>query len=78
MAKIAVEYDTTRVNMNLPTKLVEKVKEYSKENGLPVTYGYVQLLNKGLDNDNVLKAIPMLYELNRELRSDENASNKNT
>ena len=43
MPKINV--NVSRVNMNLPTKIVEEVKEYAEELGLPVTQAYTMLLN---------------------------------
>ena len=67
MTKIGVDSETTRCNYNLITKLVERVKQYSKENGVPITYGVVQLLNKGLESDLILKYIPQLIELAKEL-----------
>lgn len=58
MTKIGVEFETTRVNYNLPSKLVERVKEYSREMGVPITYGVVLLLNKGLENSTMLEQLP--------------------
>ena len=71
MTKIGVGFETTRCNYNLPTKLVERVKQYSKDNGVPITYGVVQLLNKGLENDLILKYIPQLIELAKQLDKKE-------
>lgn len=59
MAK-SFDYEITRVNYNLPTKLVERVKEYSKEMGVPITYGVVLLLNKGLENSTMLEQLPKI------------------
>lgn len=38
-----------RVNMNLPKKIVEQVKKYADELGLPVTQAYIVLLNRALE-----------------------------
>ena len=60
MANKTLDFQTTRVNYNLPTKLVERVKEYSKDMGVPMTYGVVLLLNQGLANATVLNELPKL------------------
>ena len=60
MANKALDFQTTRVNYNLPTKLVEKVKEYSREMGVPTTYGVVLLLQTGLNNYTTLKELPKI------------------
>ena len=54
--------DITRVNMNLPTQMVSKVKEYAEELGLPVTQAYTVLLNKALDYDEMVKTMPLLIK----------------
>ena len=73
-----VEIETTRVNYNLPTKLVNRVKEYSKEMGVPITYGVVLLLNKGLDSEKTLNAMTKINEMyedykNGKFNIDENS-----
>lgn len=40
--------DLKRVNINLPTILIEKVKKYSIYYGISVTSAYSYLLSKGL------------------------------
>lgn len=72
MAKSYLEFETTRVNYNLPTKLVERVKEYSRNNGVPITYGVVQLLNKGLENDTIMNYLPQLSKLTEILEEVKN------
>lgn len=49
MATYKKEIELTRVNVNLPTNLVERVKEYSNKMGLTTTSAYIVLLNNGLD-----------------------------
>lgn len=71
MAKIKVDYELTRVNYRLPSKLVERVKQYSTGLGVPMTQGVVLLLTKALDNENVLEQLPMLLELYKEFKSKE-------
>jgi hypothetical protein len=60
MANKQLDFQTTRVNYNLPTKLVNKVKEYSKEMGVPTTYGVVLLLTTGLNNYTTLRELPKI------------------
>lgn len=52
----------TRVNFNLPTALVERVKEYGKELGLPLTHVYTMLINQALDYQHIVKNLPQLLE----------------
>lgn len=71
MAKSKVDYELTRVNYYLPSKLVERVKQYSNSLGVPMTQGVVLLLTKALDNENILEQLPMLSELYKEFKSKE-------
>lgn len=71
MPKIEKELKLTRVNVNFPTLLVERVKEYSLKLGVPTTQGYILLLTKALDNENILEQLPMLSELYKEFKSKE-------
>ena len=49
-----------RVNMNLPVKLVNRVKNYASANGLPNTQAYVILLNNALKENTMLENMPTL------------------
>ena len=49
-----------RVNMNLPVKLVNRVKNYARANGLPNTQAYVILLNNALKENTMLENMPSL------------------
>ena len=69
MPKIEKELKLTRVNVNFPTPLVERVKEYSLKLGVPTTQGYILLLTKALDNENILDQL--LSELYKEFKSKE-------
>ena len=71
MAKTKVDYELTRVNYRLPSKLVERLKQYSTDLGVPMTQGVVLLLTKALDNENILEQLPMLLELYKEFKSKE-------
>lgn len=71
MAKTKVVYELTRVNFRLPSKLVERLKQYSTDLGVPMTQGVVLLLTKALHNENILEQLPMLLELYKEFKSKE-------
>ena len=67
MAKTKVVYELTRVNYRLPSKLVERVKQYSNDLGVPMTQGVVLLLTKALDNDYILYQLQSLKAKNNEI-----------
>lgn len=54
--------DITRVNMNLPTPMVERVREYANELGLPITHAYTVLLSQALQQKDTLNELPKLLE----------------
>lgn len=57
MAKIS-NVQLTRVNMNLPSKLVQRVKEYAESLGLPLTQAYTVLINQALEQKDVIAQLP--------------------
>ena len=57
MAKIN-NIQLTRVNMNLPSKLVVRIKEYAESLGLPLTQAYTVLLNQALEQKDVIAQLP--------------------
>lgn len=74
--------DITRVNMNLPTKIVLQVKEYAEELGLPITQAYTVLLNQSLEQKDMLKNMPQilnsmvnLKDIANELKSNSDKAN---
>lgn len=71
MAKTKVAYELTRVNYRLPSKLVERLKQYSNDLGVPMTQGLVLLLTKALDNETIIDQLPMIMELYEEFKSKE-------
>lgn len=50
--------ELVRVNINLPTKLVKKVREYAEEQGLPYTQAYTVLLNQAIEQKDVIRQLP--------------------
>lgn len=69
MTKIGVDYETERVNFNLPKKLMDRVRDYSREEGIPITYGLQQLLKKGLDTNNSLNGLLEFNKLMEDYKS---------
>lgn len=74
--------DITRVNMNLPTKIVLQVKEYAEELGLPITQAYTVLLNQSLEQKDMFKNMPQilnsmanLKDIANELKSNSDKAN---
>lgn len=67
----------TRVNMNLPTKLVEEVKEFAEDLGLPTTQAYTVLINYALEYKEMLNTLPQLLTAVNDLKTIyENQENK--
>lgn len=54
--------DLKRVNINLPTSLIQRVTEYGIENGLNTTSAYIVLLNQALDQKETIKNLPMMLD----------------
>jgi hypothetical protein len=52
--------DITRVNLNLPTRIVIQIREYANELGLPITQAYTVLLNQALEQKDMLKNMPQI------------------
>lgn len=67
MAKANVEL--TRVNINLPTSVVNRVKEYADKMGINSTSAYIVLLNQALEQKAVVDNLPVLLTLYDKLKS---------
>ena len=68
MANVANNFKYTRVNINIPTSLVERVKEYADSLGMPYTQTYVLLLNNALNNASVINQLPELIAMIKEYK----------
>ncbi len=55
--------DKTRINLNIPTSIVDKVKKYADEMGLNLTSAFIVLINKGLEQNEIYTQLPMLTAL---------------
>ena len=58
-----------QVNINLPVKLVNKVKNYARANGLPFTQAYIVLLNNALKEQTMLDTLPILMNSLTDLKN---------
>lgn len=52
-----------RVNMNLPSDLVQRVVNYANSMGLNTTSAYIVLLNQALDQKETIDKLPIMLEL---------------
>lgn len=64
-----------RVNINLPVKLVNRVKHYARVNGLPTTQAYVILLNNALKENTMLENMPTLLNALNDIISIKKSNN---
>lgn len=67
MAKTKSNIELTRVNINLPTSLVEDIKEYADSIGINTTSAYIVLLNQALEYKTVMASMPVLLEAYKQL-----------
>ena len=58
-----------QVSINLPVKLVNRVKNYALANGLPFTQAYIILLNNALKEQTMLDTLPSLMNSLTDLKS---------
>lgn len=72
MSNVANNFKYTRVNINIPTTLVERVKAYADSLGMPYTQTYVLLLNQALNNASVIEQLPELITMIKEYKDKAN------
>lgn len=58
-----------RVNMNLPSHIVEKVKEYADELGINVTSAYIVLLNQALEQRSTINQLPLIMSAFNDIKN---------
>ena len=76
MAMKKSNIDLKRVNMNLPSNLVDRVVAYGDELGINTTSAYIVLLNQALDQKTTLQSLPQIYDLMTQLKRLETTNNK--
>lgn len=63
MTDLKNKVELKRVNMNLPSDLVQKVINYANTMGLNTTSAYIVLLNQALDQKETIDNMPIILEL---------------
>lgn len=63
MKSVKNKVELKRVNINLPSSLVQKVVDYANDNGLNTTSAYIVLLNQALDQRKAVETLPIMLEL---------------
>lgn len=78
MASKKSKVELTRVNINLPKNLVEKVKEYGESLGINTTSAYICLLNQALNQNSQISNMPLLLELLNAFKNIDNEDFNNS
>lgn len=55
--------ELVRVNINLPTSLVNQVKEYADSIGINTTSAYIVLLNQALEYKQSIQQLPLMLDV---------------
>lgn len=69
MAKTKSTIEFTRVNINVPNNLIERVKQYAENIGINTTSAYIVLLNNALDQKDTLTNLPEIVNLMNEIKA---------
>lgn len=64
--------DLTRLSMNIPKNIDNKVKEYANSLGVNVTTAYIYLITQALEQKNAMTQMPMLFDLLNTLNNSQN------
>ncbi len=76
MAKIK-NSELTRVSINLPLNIVEKVKSYADSLGINTTSAYIVLLNQALEQKDMMNNLPIMFSMFNEIKSLNNIKQPN-
>lgn len=63
MANKKSKVDLSRININIPTELKDKIHEYADKLGINYTAAFIVLLNNGLNNNVLLEKLPKVLNL---------------
>lgn len=61
--------ELVRVNINLPKKIIERVREYADSLGIPMTQAYIVLIDMALQYKDMVMAMPALLQSVQDLKS---------
>lgn len=67
-----------RVGINLPVTIVEQVEEYADSLGLTATSAYIVLLNRGLEQTNMIDNLPGMFTAIAQMKQIEEMQQKNS
>lgn len=76
MATVKKNVELKRVNMNLPSNLVQRIEEYAVDLGVNTTAAYIFLLNQALDYKDTMSNLPIFMQMFNEFK-DIQANNEN-
>lgn len=71
MSNIKKNTELTRVNINLPTNIVEKVKDYADNLGINTTSAYIVLLNQALEYKDSISYLNTIIELSQKIENQQ-------
>ena len=63
--------ELSRVSINLPNNIIDRVKKYADNLGINTTSAYIVLLNQALEQKDMLANMPMLFSMFSELKAME-------
>ncbi len=69
--------ELSRVSINLPNTIIEKVKVYADSLGINVTSAYIVLLNQALEQKDMLSNLPLIFSALNEMKTLSNVVNEN-
>lgn len=68
MATYNKKIELKRVNINLPSNLVQRVEDYALSLGVNSTNAYIFLLNQALDYKDTMSNLPILMDVINNLK----------
>lgn len=68
MATYNKKIELKRVNINLPSNLVQRVEDYALSLGVNSTNAYIFLLNQALDYKDTMSNLPLLMDVINNLK----------
>lgn len=69
--------ELVRVNINLPTSLVNEVKEYADSIGINTTSAYIILLNQALEYKQSIQSLPAIVEFMNAYKNEQTKEQDN-
>ena len=70
MAKEKSNVELKRVNINLPSNLVDRVKDYADNLGVNTTSAYIFLLNQALNQLDQIQYMPVLADVSKKIMAN--------